>query len=56
MSNSKCSRVYRRKHRPARVRPARPARCLACTALMDVTFSESIPVTGSYSFCFVNLQ
>ena len=54
MSSSKCSRVYRRKHRPALVRPARPALCLACTALMDVTFRESIPVAGSYSFCLVN--
>ena len=38
--------VYRRKHLPGAVRPARPARCNADAWLVGVTIRDSIPVRG----------
>mmetsp|Transcript_13649 Transcript_13649/g.58300 ORF Transcript_13649/g.58300 Transcript_13649/m.58300 type:complete len:267 (+) Transcript_13649:1323-2123(+) len=38
--------VYRRKHFPGAVRPARPARCSADACEVGVTMSDSMPVRG----------
>lgn len=43
--------MYRRKHFPGEVRPARPARCCADALLTGVTTSDSMPVLGLYAFC-----
>jgi len=49
LSSSSCwndQAVYRRKHRPGAVRPARPARCCADALLTGVTMSDSMPLRG----------
>mmetsp|Transcript_28819 Transcript_28819/g.94163 ORF Transcript_28819/g.94163 Transcript_28819/m.94163 type:complete len:248 (+) Transcript_28819:916-1659(+) len=51
-SSSYTIRGYRRKHFPGAVRPARPARCVACTLLMGSTASVSMPVCASNRRCF----
>jgi hypothetical protein len=38
--------VYRRKHLPERVRPARPARCCALAFDIGVTRSDSTRIRG----------
>ena len=43
--------VYRRKHLPGRVRPARPARCAADAREMGETSSDSTRMRGLYTFC-----
>eukprot|EP00403_Amphidinium_massartii_P011992 CAMPEP_0178424838 /NCGR_PEP_ID=MMETSP0689_2-20121128/28417_1 /TAXON_ID=160604 /ORGANISM="Amphidinium massartii, Strain CS-259" /LENGTH=75 /DNA_ID=CAMNT_0020046489 /DNA_START=737 /DNA_END=964 /DNA_ORIENTATION=+ len=45
-SVSKDSLVYRRKHFPGRVRPARPARCIALALEMAETSNDSEWVLG----------
>ena len=43
--------VYRRKHLPGRVRPARPARWWAEALEMGETSSDSTRMRGLYTFC-----
>mmetsp|Transcript_70771 Transcript_70771/g.207622 ORF Transcript_70771/g.207622 Transcript_70771/m.207622 type:complete len:228 (-) Transcript_70771:494-1177(-) len=47
----KDSSEYRRKHLPCCVRPARPARCVACTCETSVISRDSMPVLGLKTFC-----
>src|SRR5262249_17243361 len=55
-SRSYVSSVYRRYAWPGRVRPARPARCLAATFEIGTTVSASMPLAGWNCFCLTNPQ
>eukprot|EP00438_Fugacium_kawagutii_P026864 Skav221160 [mRNA] locus=scaffold85:148155:154619:+ [translate_table: standard] len=44
--------VYKRKHFPGRVRPARPARCAAEALDTGETSKDSTRIRGLYTFCF----
>ena len=46
--------MYKRKHFPGCVRPARPALCLAAAWEIGVTRSDSTRVRGSNTFCLQN--
>ncbi|PHH86602.1 hypothetical protein CDD83_10003 [Cordyceps sp. RAO-2017] len=48
-SASCAASVYSRKHLPALVRPARPARCDAAALDTGAAVSDSIPVSASYA-------
>lgn len=48
--------LYRRRHFPSWVRPARPFLWIACTLLMGTVTKESILVLGLKFFCFTKPQ
>jgi len=53
-SSWKLFSVYSRKHLPGRVRPARPALCLALALDIGETNSDSTLTLGLKTFCFEN--